>query len=131
MGTQQPAIARLESGKGNPRVRTLIDLAKALDATVRVSIEPVELLGREAWRGAWWEREVSMNPFGSIGPSTSYHFVQNNTINVFVATPGLIADRDWQPRGFVAADTESMLPARIGVPSLRIVECSLPDSAVS
>ena len=38
LGTHQPAIARLESGEGNPRLSTLVDTAHALGARVRLQI---------------------------------------------------------------------------------------------
>ena len=34
LGMQQPAIARIETGHGNPSLRTLLAIAKALDANL-------------------------------------------------------------------------------------------------
>ncbi len=39
-GTRQPAISRLESGNAKPSITLLERVAKALDATVVVRIEP-------------------------------------------------------------------------------------------
>jgi transcriptional regulator with XRE-family HTH domain len=56
MGTRQPAIARIERGNGNMRLSTLVALAEALETTVRVDLEPVELLQHEAPHPRWWDR---------------------------------------------------------------------------
>jgi transcriptional regulator with XRE-family HTH domain len=56
MGTQQPAIARIESGRGSVSTRTLQKLAEALDATVRVTMEPVEEVDLARRSLNWWER---------------------------------------------------------------------------
>lgn len=56
MGTKQPAIARLERGHDNTTLKTLVAVAEALDATVRIDLDPVELLGREPRHARWWER---------------------------------------------------------------------------
>lgn len=56
MGTKQPAIARLERGHENTTLKTLVAVAEALDATVRIDLDPVELLGREPQYARWWER---------------------------------------------------------------------------
>ena len=56
MGTQQPAIARIESGRGSVSTRTLQKLAEALDATVRVTMEPVEEVSLNRRALSWWER---------------------------------------------------------------------------
>ncbi|EKD94271.1 MAG: XRE family transcriptional regulator [uncultured bacterium] len=39
IGTRQPAIARLESGNYNPSVTLLKKTAKALDASLKISID--------------------------------------------------------------------------------------------
>jgi DNA-binding XRE family transcriptional regulator len=36
LGMQQPAIARIEAGRGNPSLRTLLAIAKALNANLMV-----------------------------------------------------------------------------------------------
>lgn len=55
LGTQQPAIARLESGTGNPRLSTVVELAEALGATVRVEMTPLELAAANRPRMVpWW-----------------------------------------------------------------------------
>jgi len=46
MGTTQPVIARLESGRTRPSLRTLERLAAATDSRLLVSFKPVE--GRRA-----------------------------------------------------------------------------------
>ncbi|MGH7621119.1 MAG: helix-turn-helix domain-containing protein [Gemmatimonadaceae bacterium] len=58
LGTKQPAVARLESGTANPRLSTIVELAEALGATVRIEMEPVEHLGRRQFEPRvvpWWE----------------------------------------------------------------------------
>lgn len=60
MKTRQPAIARLESGTANFQSETLVAAAKALRATIRVDIEPEELLGVEAMRPRWWDRPEAL-----------------------------------------------------------------------
>lgn len=39
MGTSQPAVARLESGRGNPSLATLRRYAEATGTTLRISFE--------------------------------------------------------------------------------------------
>lgn len=56
MGTKQPAIARLERGYENTTLKTLVAAAEALGATVRIDLDPEELVGREPRCARWWER---------------------------------------------------------------------------
>lgn len=56
MRTKQPAVARLERGHENTTLKTLIAVAEALDATVRIDLDPAELLGREPRGARWWEQ---------------------------------------------------------------------------
>jgi len=42
VGTKQPSIARLESGKGEPKLSFLRRVAEALDARIEVQIVPAE-----------------------------------------------------------------------------------------
>jgi len=53
LGTHQPAIARLESGEGNPRLQTLVHVANALDAVVRVQVVTIEELQDQLARQPW------------------------------------------------------------------------------
>lgn len=81
MGTKQPAIARIEAGDANTRLSTLIDLAEALDATVRVDLEPVEVsLHREQVK-RWWDAAAGMNV--NLATNVLFH----TTINVHAALP--------------------------------------------
>lgn len=41
MGTTQPVVARLESGRARPSMRTLERLAQATGSRVRISFEPI------------------------------------------------------------------------------------------
>jgi transcriptional regulator with XRE-family HTH domain len=41
MGTTQPAVARLESGRGRPSIRTLERLAEATGSRLLISFEPI------------------------------------------------------------------------------------------
>jgi transcriptional regulator with XRE-family HTH domain len=99
MKTKQPAIARLESGRGNIELETLVKAAKALGAVVRLDMEPEELLGREPLHLRWWDREAVINPFGSEPPKVSVQFNVNSTTNVLVvagsSSEAPIDDADW------------------------------------
>ncbi len=53
MGTWQPAVARIEAARGNLRVSTLKKLGEALNARVRISLEPAEY--RFPHCPPWWE----------------------------------------------------------------------------
>jgi transcriptional regulator with XRE-family HTH domain len=73
MGTTQSAIARIERGKANMRLSTLVNLAESLHCTVRIDLDPVELVGHEERMPRWWERDcvhamaaVSDNDSGMI-----------------------------------------------------------------
>lgn len=61
LGTRQPAIARLESGTANPRLSTLAELARALDAVVRIDFVPCEIAQRDL-PDRWWERDETCDP---------------------------------------------------------------------
>lgn len=45
METSQPAIARLEGGRGNPSIRTLQRYAKVTGTRLRIAFEPVKRTG--------------------------------------------------------------------------------------
>ncbi len=53
MGTWQPAVARIEAAAGNFRVSTLKKLGEALNARVRIRLEPAEY--RFPHCPPWWE----------------------------------------------------------------------------
>lgn len=76
MGTRQPAIARLERGHANTTLATLVAAAEALDATVRVDLDPVELLGHEPRAARWWDRVAA--------PTVAWHAVspEGETLHV-------------------------------------------------
>ena len=59
IGSHQPAIARLESGEGNPRLTTLVELAAGLDACVRVQLVPYEELSSQLNSQPWFISGVS------------------------------------------------------------------------
>ncbi|MSO77621.1 MAG: XRE family transcriptional regulator [Alphaproteobacteria bacterium] len=42
MGTTQPVVARLESGRTRPSMRTLARLAEATGSRLRISFEPLD-----------------------------------------------------------------------------------------
>jgi DNA-binding XRE family transcriptional regulator len=44
MGTTQPVVARLESGRGQPSMRTLDRLAKATGSRLRISFAPAAVV---------------------------------------------------------------------------------------
>lgn len=52
--SQQPAIARLESGEGNPRLSTLVEVARGLECVVRVEVLSYEQLAIELRRQPWF-----------------------------------------------------------------------------
>lgn len=81
MGTKQPAIARLEAGDANARLSTLVELAKALDATVRIDIEPVEISLHREQAKRWWDVAATMH----VNFNTNMLF--HTTINLYAATP--------------------------------------------
>lgn len=72
IGTSQPNIARLESGRCNARLSTIVDLSKALDAYVWLELAPIELAHDRA--SHWWTE--SQTPSQSSEPATL--MVQNN-----------------------------------------------------
>lgn len=79
MGTKQPAIARIEAGDANLRLKTLVDLARALDATVHIDLEPQEHLGARRY-SKWWEYNEMLR-----GQTTN--FVFHTTVNLNVQLP--------------------------------------------
>ena len=86
MKTKQPAIARLESGRSNTELETLVSAARALGAVVRVEITPEELVFREPLTQRWWEKELVVNPFGNDPPRASIQLTVTNFNNVLVLT---------------------------------------------
>jgi len=54
MGTKQPAIARIESGEANVKLETLVDLAIALQTSVRLDLIPLEYVAPME-QNRWWE----------------------------------------------------------------------------
>jgi transcriptional regulator with XRE-family HTH domain len=52
--SQQPAIARLETGEGNPRLSTLVEVARGLECVVRVEVLSYEQLAIELRRQPWF-----------------------------------------------------------------------------
>jgi DNA-binding XRE family transcriptional regulator len=69
MGTTQPVVARLESGRGRPSMRTLDRLAKATGSRLIISFVPTALMSThlltaqcEPGRGWCWGRYASEQP---------------------------------------------------------------------
>ena len=86
MKTQQPAVARLESARGNPRLSTLVELAEALGATVRVEMSPIERILTGPRTVPWW------NVATGSEPSDTHRFTQVVIIqNTVIAVNNLIA----------------------------------------
>ncbi len=68
MGTWQPAVARLETAATNVRVSTLKKLGEALNARVRIRLEPAEY--RFPQVPPWWE----CLDFGMAAPAEGRNF---------------------------------------------------------
>ena len=83
MSTRQPAVARLESGTSNPRFSTVIDLAEALGASVRLELVPLELLAQRPRTVPWWEPSASAPQFVQSGTFVLSVMIQHSTVNVF------------------------------------------------
>jgi DNA-binding XRE family transcriptional regulator len=70
MGTTQPVVARLESGRGYPSMRTLDRLAKATGSRLIISFAPIALSSTrlltaqhvQAGRGRCWGRYAKDRP---------------------------------------------------------------------
>jgi transcriptional regulator with XRE-family HTH domain len=117
MGTKQPAIARIEAGRANVGSETLVRLAEALDATVRIEIAPCEMMNELAPQ--WWDRVAQAMPFGGSNPTV---LVKNHqTINNFQITIGHPRAAQWmemepaQAQSFDVRDAFGSPPARISV----------------
>ena len=88
LGTHQPAVARLEAGTANPQLSTLTDIARALDATIRVELEPIESLGQNRWRVPWWEWNADATPvYGASTPAEHVSVQITANVNVFLGAP--------------------------------------------
>ena len=88
MGTKQPAIARIESGDANVRLETLVEIANALNTTVRVDLIPVEFLGAlQAPR--WWEVSELLIAAQGTGftASTEFRIKQPKDFGLSVGNP--------------------------------------------
>ncbi len=48
MGTTQPAVTRMESGRVEPSLRTLRRLARATDSTLAIRFEPRKMAGHHS-----------------------------------------------------------------------------------
>lgn len=97
LGTQQPAIARLESGTGNPRLSTVVELAEALGATVRVEMTPLELAAANRPRMVpWWTSFEGVDPqSGQLGGTPVHVFVQATVVlnqNFYALAPAANVD---------------------------------------
>ena len=82
MDTRQPAVARLERGDANAKLATLVKLAEALDATVRIELDPVEMID-EPRRPRWWEREAP-----AVTPGEATALIDAAPANLMLAFAG-------------------------------------------
>jgi transcriptional regulator with XRE-family HTH domain len=73
MRTKQPAIARIESGDANVRLETLVELAQALNTTVRLDLIPIEFLG-SLQSPRWWEVSELLTAARGTGFTASTEF---------------------------------------------------------
>jgi len=116
-GTKQPAIARFESGRADPRLSTIVTIVRALDATFRLDIAPREALESGFQMVQWWHRPGHSEPWKSVHdqhlvaisdrnvPSGAYHIF--NTHPVGVGTMPRIAP--CTPMSTVSASQDSFL----------------------
>ena len=105
MGTTQSSVARIERGRANVRLSTLVKLAEALNTTVRIDLEPVEMLERWPHYPRWWEREADGSlPYAALptaehpgasteGPSLHLHLTVNNNNLTVVVPPSTLGLR--------------------------------------
>lgn len=91
IGTKQPAVARIEAGLANVRLDTLVRLAEGLNATVRIDMMPMELVGAVPQPARWWrsvsgpEASIVLNRFDisprgihvMIGSESAYPMLRN------------------------------------------------------
>lgn len=73
IGTKQPGIARIESGKCNARLSTLVDIAEALGASVKVDMAPLESVLGRARTVPWWEPEFVWEPVPDQHEAIVFH----------------------------------------------------------
>ena len=94
VGTKQPAIARIERGKANVGIETLKRIAEALDAAVRLDIEPWEVVCKEFPSARWWERAFPAHEHHSR--VTEITFIETRyhvTVNLTMISEGEIPRR--------------------------------------
>ena len=130
MGTQQPSIARWEAGIGNPRLSTLTQLGIALQATVRVMIEPCELLGREPFHVQWWDRESAcaalyshVQPKATIAVESIAHAPAQLPALSSAADPYLIFETgEIHPLGTVASAAIAALSEQLARDEIAVID---------
>ena len=75
MGTTQPVVARLESGRGHPSMRTLDRLAKATGSRLIISFAPIAVASAhlltaqqrlQSFGGRYWGRYAFDKPLPAI-----------------------------------------------------------------
>ncbi len=104
MGTKQPAIARLETGRSNPRLDTLVKAAEALDAVVRVQFTPAEELGRGMLGRNWWDAE------GASDRSPDVTFAVDLALTIVLAVPRSYDQFATTTQPFASFDATHPLP---------------------
>jgi transcriptional regulator with XRE-family HTH domain len=98
MGTKQPAIARIESGEANVKLETLVDLAVALQTSVRLDLIPLEYVAPME-QNRWWEVSELLAQANARGFAITQFRQVPFTVGASTGTPGeaidLLSSGEW------------------------------------
>lgn len=114
-GLSQPQIARIESGEGNPTVRTLSRVACAFECGISDLFRPIDKHGRLKWPGGFGA-EASGKKFGAPGSQPASYHVFPRTMDVHEgasearpAVWGILSDEDEVEARFAANDNVALV----------------------